>query len=155
MKAKEIDVKDVFNDSKRQEIKDFIKGHSKKQSRERVLRNELLAIQYKIEDYIENESNAENAVRILDFIKMYLKTLNITKKEFARFLEMQDSNLHKYLTGERKLNAEIALKLGSFTHTKPEYWYRIQVKNELMELNKEKRKAQSYNKYDFKNLVEM
>lgn len=155
MKAEGIDIKTVFNENKRQKVKDFIKEQSQRQSKERILKNELLSIQYKIEDYIENKDTVDTSMKILDFVKMYLKILKITKKELAVFLEMHDSNLHKYLTGERKLNAEIALKLGSFTHTKPEYWYRIQVKNELMELNKEKRNAQFYNKYDFKKLLEL
>ncbi|MBP8157236.1 MAG: transcriptional regulator, partial [Flavobacterium sp.] len=62
---------------------------------------------------------------------------------------------HTYLTGGRKLNAKVALKLGSFFHAKPEYWYRVQVKNELIELKKEKKKVAEYQKYDYRNLVEL
>jgi plasmid maintenance system antidote protein VapI len=61
--------------------------------------------------------------------------------------------LHKYLTGERKLNPEIVLKLSAFSNTKPEHWYRIQVKNELLEMKKEKRKIADYQKYSYRNII--
>lgn len=154
MKNKEIQVDDIWNDKKKNELKEFIALNSAKQSKERMLTNKLLSIQYKLEDYIQNE-NDEQVLKILDFVKMYLKELNLTKKRLATYFEMRDSNLQKYLTGERKLNAEVVLKLSAFSHTKPEYWYRVQVKNELIELKKEKQKVSNYEKYDYRNLVEI
>lgn len=150
MKAKELNF-----DRKKDLIKDYIESESLKQSKERVLRNELLSIQYQIEDYIESDTfDLEKSLKALDFVKMYLKVLNITKKDLAKYLDMKDSNLHKYLTGERKLNAPVVLKLSYFTHTKPEYWFRIQIKNELLELKKESEKVTDYSKYDYRYLVE-
>ena len=148
---KEIQPADIWNKKKTADMKDFILSHSKNQSPERLLKNELLAIQYQIEDYIES-NNYERKMRVLDFVKMYLNTLNITQKRLADLFEMKDSNLHKYLVGERKLNASLVLKLSSFSHTDPEYWLRVEVKNELMEITKEKEKAK-YQKYDYQNLM--
>jgi len=154
MENKEIEFKQIWNDKKIRDLKDFIAAQSTKQSKERKLANKLLSIQYMLEDYIQNENDNE-VLKILDFIKMYLKALNLTKKELADYFEIRDSNLHKYLSGERRLNADIALKISEFTHTKPEYWYRVQIKNELIELKKEKLKVAGYKKYDYRNLVEM
>ena len=151
-KTKEIQPEEIWNDEKKVGLKDFVLSHSKKQSKDRKLRNELLAIQYQIEDYIENE-NYNDKLRILDFVKMYLNTLNISLRKLAALFEMKDSNLHKYLTGERKLNADIVMKLSSFSHIKPEYWFRIEVKNELIEIYKETEKTQDYQKYDYRNLL--
>lgn len=153
MKNKEIQISDIWNDKKKDDLKKIIKSHSSKQSKEQILKNQLLSIQYKLEDYIQSENDVE-VLKILDFVKMYLKTLNITKKELASYFEMKDSNLHKYLIGERKLNAKLALKLSTFSHTKPEQWYRVQVKNEMIELNREKANVEAYKKYDYRNLVE-
>lgn len=156
MKAKEILTNNIWNDEKKVELKKFISAHSSKQSRERKLTNELLSIQYKLEDYIQKENDDdEQVLKILDFVKMYLNALNLTKKKLATYFDMQDSNLQKYLSGERKLNAKIALKLSAFSHTKPEHWYRVQVKNELIELKKEKQNVAEYQKYDYRNLVEL
>jgi len=152
---KEIQFEDIWNDKRRKGLKEFIATHSAKQSKEQKLTNRLLSIQYRLEDYIQNENDDNEVLKILDFVKMYLKALDLTKKELANYFEMRDSNLHKYLSGERKLNAEVVLKLSAFSHTKPEYWYRVQIKNELIELNREKRKVAEYKKYDYRNLVEM
>lgn len=154
MKAKEIQVKDIWNDKKRDNIRKAILSHSSSQSKEVILTNRLVAIQYKLEDYIQNEDDSE-VLKILDFVKMYLKALSLTKKELANYFEMRDSNLHKYLSGERKLNAKLVLKLSTFSHTKPEQWYRVEVKNELIELKKEKANVDYYKKYDYRNFVEI
>jgi plasmid maintenance system antidote protein VapI len=155
MKTKEIQVEDIWNDKKKGDLKKAILTHSSTQSKERILTNRLLSIQYKLEDYIQSESDSTEVLKILDFVKMYLKALNLTKKELADYFEMRDSNLHKYLSGERKLNAKLVLKLSTFSHTKPEQWYRVEVKNELIELNKEKANVEYYKKFDYRNLVEV
>jgi plasmid maintenance system antidote protein VapI len=152
MRNKKIELEEIWNEQKKRSLKEFVVSQSKKQSPERKLRNELLAIQYRIEDYIEND-NYDDKLRLLDFVKMYLNTLNVSQKKLAELFEMKDSNLHKYLTGERKLNASLVLKLSSFSHVKPEYWLRVEVKNELIEIYKEKEKSQEYQKYDYRNLL--
>ncbi len=152
MKNKEILPKDIWNDKKISDVNEFIKKHSDNQSKEKKIRNKLLSIQYKLEDYIEKDDIKENEVLdILDFVKMYLKALDITKRDLAKYFGMRDSNLHKYLTGKRKLNPEVVLKISSFSRTKPEYWYRVQVKNEIVKLKREKTK--DYEKYDYKKLL--
>lgn len=152
MKTKEIEVAQIWDEDKRTALKDFITLHSQEQSKERRLRNELLAIQYRIEDYIGSD-NTSDRLRVLDFVKLYLKTFNVTQKKLADLFEMKDSNLHKYLVGERKLNAVIVLKLSSFSNLNPEYWLRVEVKNELIEITKEKEKNNDYQKYDYRNLL--
>ncbi len=152
MKAKEIEPKEIWNEGKRNQLKDFISEQSKKQSKDRLLRNKLLSIQYQIEDYA-NSRESQPELRILDFVKMYLEALNISKRSLAQYFEMQDGNLHKYLSGERKLNAEIAMKLSSFSHTRPEQWFAIQVKNELTSLRKDKKTVEKFKKYGYENLV--
>lgn len=54
-KRKEIDPKDIWNDESRINVKDFIINHSKKQSTEQRLKNELMTIQYQIEDYLQQD----------------------------------------------------------------------------------------------------
>ena len=152
MKGKEIQTTEIWNDEKRNSLKEFITIHSQKQSKERKLRNELLAIQYRMEDYIET-GTAHDKLSVLDFVKLYIKTFNVTQKKLAHLFEMKDSNLHKYLTGERQLNASLVLKLSSFSHLRPEYWLRVEVNNELMEITKEKERSKDNQKYDYINLL--
>lgn len=152
MKNKEVRIADLWNKEKSKTLSEFIIGQSNKQTKERKLRNELLSIQYKIEDYIESDNETQK-LNILDFVKMYLNTLNVTQRRLADLFEMKDSNLYKYLIGERKLNSTIVLKLSSFTELSPELWLRIEVKNELIEINKEKKKKKIYEKYNYQNLL--
>lgn len=152
MKTKEVRIADLWNKEKSKTLSEFIIGQSNKQTKERKLRNELLSIQYKIEDYIESDNETQK-LNILDFVKMYLNTLNVTQRRLADLFEMKDSNLYKYLIGERKLNSTIVLKLSSFTELSPELWLRIEVKNELIEINKEKKKKKIYEKYNYQNLL--
>jgi plasmid maintenance system antidote protein VapI len=150
--SKEVKENQIWSSDKIDKVREFILSESKKQSPERKLRNEFLSIKYQMQDYIEKDK-IEREMQILDFVKLYLKLLRITKKRLAQAFEMEDTNLYKYLIGERKLNADIVLKLSSFSHTKPELWYRIQIKNELYELKKEKQNLKEYEKYDYKNFV--
>lgn len=154
MAKKEIKTTDIWNKKKLDTVKDFILSHSAKQSKERLIKNELLAIKYRIEDYIESDTPLQK-LKILDFVNAYLSALNITKKNLAKLFEMQDSNLYKYLTGERKLNTDFVLKLSAFSHINPEYWLRIEIKNELFDIKQEKKKFKNYKKYDYKNLLEI
>ena len=149
---KEIQIADIWNNEKTDKLKNYIRTKSNEQSEERKVRNEMLAIQYQIEDYIQSE-NPTDKLRLIDFVKMYLKTLNVTQKKLATLFEMKDSNLHKYLVGERKLNTSLVLKLSTFSHTNPEYWLRVEVKNELIDIIKEKEKTNDYQKYDYKHLL--
>lgn len=149
-KQQEILPQQIWEQGKIENLKEHILSQSRLQSKERKLKNELLAIQYKIEDYIESV-NTQKKMEILDFVKMYLQVLNTTQKSLAALFEMPPSNLHKYLVGDRRLNKDLVLKLSSFSHVNPEYWLRIEVKNELFAI-KEEGINNAYKKYDYRNL---
>lgn len=149
---REIADNQIWEKEKIRKVREFISTESRKQSQERVLRNQFLSIQYQMQDYVERE-RVEREMRILDFVRLYLKLLKISQKDLASCFEMKDTNLYKYLIGERKLNADIVFKLSSFSHTEPELWYMIQIRNELDALRREKEKMKEYKKYDFKNLI--
>lgn len=154
MKQKEISIEEVFNKERQRQLNKFISLHAGKQSKKEVLENKLLGIRFTLEDYIHNEDENIEIMVPLDFVKMYLNVLNLTKKKLANYFEMSDSNLQKYLSGERKLNADLVLKLAAFSHTKPEYWFQLQVKNELIALKKEKKNFSAYQKFDYRQLIE-
>lgn len=149
---KDLELNEIWDKNKLDKLNKFILSESKKQSQERKIRNELLAIQFQIEDYIEKDK-VERIMRIIDFVKLYLKALNISQRELANIFEMKDTNLYKYLIGDRKLNNDLVLKLSSFSHTQPEVWYFVQTKNDLIELRKERSKIKKYEKYDYQKTV--
>jgi plasmid maintenance system antidote protein VapI len=140
---KEVKPDDIWSDEKMNILRGYILAKSKKQSPERKLKNELLSVKFQMQDYLERDKIDR---------EMRIKVLNITQKDLATAFEMKDTNLYKYLTGERKLNSDIVLKLSHFFNTKPELWFHIEVKNDLRELRK-KENIKSYEKYDYKNLL--
>jgi uncharacterized protein YpuA (DUF1002 family) len=59
MRKTEILPKDIWNEEKLNNVNEFIKNHSDNQSKERKIKNKLLSIQYKLEDYIEKDDIKE------------------------------------------------------------------------------------------------
>ena len=115
----------------------------------------MLSIRYRMEEYIQNEVVNDDGLMSLDVsLKDYLKALNLTQKNFAELIENQDGNLKKYLIGERRFSTDLAMKFGHFFHTKPDLWLNIQIKNDVLSLNKKKETAAKYEKYDYEKAVE-
>jgi antitoxin HigA-1 len=60
MRNTQIEITEIWNEEKSNNLKDFITLQSQKQTKERKLRNELLSIQYQIEDYIDIGNTSKN-----------------------------------------------------------------------------------------------
>ncbi|MEO6548185.1 MAG: hypothetical protein ABIN94_09305 [Ferruginibacter sp.] len=82
------------------------------------------------------------------FLQAYLTALNISFRTFATAIETNDANLKKYLSGERKFNADLARKFGHFFHGSPVIWMKVNQLNDLLELQAEK-VDNRYDRYDF------
>lgn len=130
-------------------IKDLIKRESTNRTPEQRLKNELLSLKFQMEEYIENNRNDKKLSTIETFLKAYLQTLDLPFKRFAMCIDTTDGNLKKYLSGDRKFNTDLAMKFGHFFHTPPDLWLKVQLKNELIELNKGKKQVNRYKKYDY------
>ena len=55
MKKREILPQDIWNEEKLKEVNKFVRKQSNEQSKERKLRNRMLSVKYKLEDYLEND----------------------------------------------------------------------------------------------------
>jgi antitoxin HigA-1 len=155
IKRKEILPEDIWNNENKGKVEEFIKDHLRKQTSEQKLKNKLMSIQYRIEDYL-NQNNNTRLIELEDFVAEYLKLFRIPKTEFAKILGMEWSNLYKYLKGGktgRKLNSDIVLKISSFSHTKPEMWFYLEAKNNILELQKNQDALEKYEKYGYENYL--
>jgi len=129
--------------------------HSKR-SPERLRKNAMLSVQYRMEHYIQDDQvTFENMSAIEDFVKDFLKVLGINKTAFAQYIEMDGANLNKYYRSDRRFNTELALKFAHFFHTPADLWLKVQIKNELLLLQKEKQSEDKYNKYDYEKLIQI
>lgn len=122
---------------------------SKERSKERDNLIELMALKFKMEDYLR--SDAKQSVLVGDFLKEYLATFQIKQNKFAEYIGVRPSNLNKLIKGERSLNHELALVLGKIFNNGPMLWLDVQDKNKLDELSKSKRSE--IKKYSLKDLI--
>jgi antitoxin HigA-1 len=139
-----------WNASKTGEVKDFLDRRIGQRSLKQTIETGMLRTLYQMEDYVENGREERS---LDDFVKAFLRVLGINFKAFAETIGMTDGNLKKYLTGERKFNADLALRFSKFFNTSPDIWLKVDLKIELLELKKQKSKAREYEKFDYKKLV--
>lgn len=135
------------------EMKRIAVENASKRSPQRIMRNRLLAIRYRMEAYTEKiDGVSGEIVYIQTFVTEHLNILNISFNKFAKALDTDASNLNKYLNGQRKFNSIWAVKIGNFFHTPPEIWLKIEMKNELIRIQSEK-KVTTYKKYDYEKVL--
>jgi len=127
-----------------------ILAHSKNQSKEDKIRYKLISIRLQMTNYLLEES-PEDLKTVGYFLKEFIKALGIKNKEFANFIEIEESNLSSVLGGRRKINTELAFILGTLFNVEPNYWLTIQSKNELLKIE-EKKKAEM-SRYKLENLI--
>ena len=137
------------NSSEFKELQDVISKRSLNQSKSKVIENKLLSLRFTMENYLHNNDNSY--VEVGWFLKELLRSLEIKNKTFAEYIDFKESNLSALFSGKRKVNFDLALKLGKIFRIDPALWIHIQSKNELIKLKKELRNA--YKDYNIKDLI--
>jgi hypothetical protein len=70
MKKRNEDIENIWNEEKKSLVNEYIKSSRKTMSFDEILEVELLAIKYRIEDYLSSENTTER-IEIIDFVKYY------------------------------------------------------------------------------------
>lgn len=131
------------------EFQAILLNKSRERSNERKRMIELMALKFKMEDYLHSKDKHSELVG--DFLKAYLNAFEIRQNKFAKYIGLKPSNLTKLIKGERSLNHELALIFGTIFGNDPMLWLDIQDKNKLYELSKTKRKE--IEKYSLDDLI--
>lgn len=131
------------------EFQAILLNKSKERSKERNHLIELMALKFKMEDYLR--SDGKQFLLVGDFLTAYLSAFEIRQNKFAEYIGLRPSNLSKLIKGERSLNHELALIFGQIFNTNPMLWLDVQDKNKLDELTKAKKSE--INKYSLKDLI--
>ncbi len=131
------------------ELQRIILAQSKKQTKKQILENKLLSLRFQMESYLEKQTDP--IVEVGWFLKEFLKELKIKNKVFAEYIEFQESNLSALFKGNRKINTDLALKLGKIFRVDPTLWINIQSKNELIRMREKNNKE--YQKYNIEDLL--
>jgi len=147
-----IDGQGLTNDEKKL-IEQSAKQQHAGRSPERIIRNEMLSVLYQLEAYLQHEISKKEEVRTIEyFVNEFINVLNLTKTQFAHYLDTDISNLNKYLKGQRAFNTELAMKFSHFFNTPVDIWLKIQLKNDLIALY-EAEKVNKYDKYDYRKVL--
>ena len=120
------------------ELQTIILEKAKKLSENEKRQIELFALQIKMEDYLKADISSEHLIEIGDFLRRYLEKLKVKQNKFASYIGLKPSNFSKILSGDRKINLELAFVLGHLFEVEPLLWIQIQLKNEYLKLKSEK-----------------
>lgn len=130
-------------------LKKIIAEEAKQQSEDEILENKLLSVRFQMESYLKNDHSSITEVGY--FLREFLRKLEIKNKFFAEYIGFQESNLSALFKGKRKINPDLALKLGKIFRVNPSLWIHIQSKNELLKLKDENEKI--YQQYSIDDLL--
>ncbi|MEM1324483.1 MAG: hypothetical protein AAGI23_00935 [Bacteroidota bacterium] len=128
-----------------------IKEASMAQSPEQRMENQLLSIRFQMESYLDTSD--EQIIHAGSFLEQLLTILKIKKKDFARYVDYEATNLTAILKGRRKINSDMALKLGRIFNINPVIWLQVESKNELK--REMMKRQQSYDHYSLQGLMEI
>ncbi len=146
----------VWSQEKTEKITALANVQHNQRNLERIRKNAMSAVRYQMEEYVRDEDITLEKLRTIeDFVRDFLKVLGLKKGEFARYIDIDDSNLNKYYRSDRRFNTTLALKFSHFFHTPADLWLKVQIKNELLELQKEKKAEERYKKYDYEKVLQL
>lgn len=131
-------------------LREAVIRHARKQTTEQKIKFGLLSLRYQMEHYV-TEAKTKRVVEAGEFLKRYLELINVKNKYFAKYIGIEESNLSSIINGRRKINIDLAFKLGRIFDLSPNLWLQIQSKNELLKVE-DSRKA-DYNKFSLDELL--
>lgn len=123
-----------------EDFKLLIRSKVAQTSKEDRIRIALLGLKYNMQDYLRKDSRL---IKVGTFIKQFIQLIEVKQIDLANYLNMKPSNLSKILSGERRLNLELAMILQNLSNINAKLWLRIQNHNELQEIQKKHSKSLS------------
>ena len=131
-------------------LQNAIKEHAEKLSPEDKIKYELISLYLQIKNYMATPK-PNQLIKAGEFLKKYIDAVGVKNKQFAKYLEIEESNLSAIIKGRRKINLDLALKLGQLFNIDPNFWLQIQSKNELLLIDQKERIK--YKKYRLEELL--
>ncbi len=133
-------------------LRSKISERVKKQTPAQKRQNELLGVLAEITTYIDSQTKNGHVLDPGHFIQKILDIYSIPRQKLANYLGINKSNFSALMSGSRKINFDLALKLAHIFGISAELWLQIQNKNELHRLRQANR--EEYEKYTLKGLLE-
>jgi len=74
-----------------------------------------------MESYV-SQKKPSAIIAVGEFLKKHLKAIKIKNKDFAKYIEIEESNLSSIIRGRRKITIDLAFKLGQVFNLDPNLW---------------------------------
>ena len=131
-------------------LRNAIVEHAKSQSPQDRIKIELFSLKLQMESYVKQVEPKE-IINVGEFLRQYLKAIKVKNKAFAKYIDLEESNLSSIIKGRRKINTDLAFILGQIFDLDPNIWLLIQSKNELLQVDK--KRVRKYKKYKLEELL--
>lgn len=110
----------------------------------------IKGVTYRMESYV-NDRSVEKLISAGSFLKELVDIINVPHKDFATYIGMKNTNLSAIYRGRRRINHDLAMKLGHIFTMSPALWLNIQNKVELLEIRSQS--EQEYQQYRLNDLL--
>ena len=132
-------------------LREGVLEHSRRMdSKERMLMR-VQSLIYRMGSYLDENIPGE-VIPVGVFLKEMVEIIGVKHKEFAEYIGYKSANLSALYNGSRKINYDLALKLGAIFSMNPATWLNIQSKAELMKIQAENNT--DYDQYHLNNLLQ-
>jgi len=132
-------------------LQEAIQEYAANRSEKQHMEDQFLSIRFQMEAYL-NDLNPNRLIEAGAFVEQFLAVIKVKKKHFSKYVGVEESNFSAILKGRRKVNADLAIKLGHIFRLPSEIWLHIESKNEL--LRTLKKAEQKYADYSLSDLLE-
>ena len=106
---------------------------------EQKLQIKLDGLKAEMSFFVDKNENRRKGKSVPQFLREFLNAINIKNKDFAKYLNLKEPNLSAILNGKRRINIDLAFKLGQLFEMRPELWLQVQSKHEMLQLEEEKK----------------
>ncbi len=113
-------------------LKERIREHYNAQEEKSKIENGLLSVRFQMESYLNSTLESKDIKPAGYFVEKLLKTISISKKQLSEYIDYEYSNFIAVIKGRRKINSDLAIKLGQIFKIDPTIWLHIESKNELI-----------------------
>jgi addiction module HigA family antidote len=131
-------------------LREEIMKHSSGMSNEEKMRIRIKGVKYRMASYL-NDRSKEKLIPVGSFLKELVEIIQVPHKDFAAYIGMKNTNLSAIYRGRRRINHDLAMKLGHIFNMSPALWLNIQNKVELLEIRSQSEKE--YQKYRLNDLL--
>ncbi|MEZ4826033.1 MAG: hypothetical protein R3C61_07025 [Bacteroidia bacterium] len=111
-------------------LRERIENYSSQMSSEEKMQINISGVKYRMETYLD-ENPPEEIIPVGKFLKTLIEVIGVSNKDFADYIGLNSSNLSAIFSGVRRLNFDLALKLGNIFDIDPSLWLSIQSKGDL------------------------